>query len=91
MTEKTTRQIENLKNQTIGVEIEMNNITREDAAKIAAEYFGDPTSYANTAHRKAGAGEHRRGGGGAGADPRDHPWSTGKFKLTIESHYLVVV
>ena len=51
MTEKTTRQIENLKNQTIGVEIEMNNITREDAAKIAAEYFGDPTSYANTAHR----------------------------------------
>ncbi|MCM1530618.1 MAG: amidoligase family protein, partial [Alistipes sp.] len=30
----------NLKNQTIGVEIEMNNITREKAAKIAAEFFG---------------------------------------------------
>lgn len=40
MNEKTTRQIENLKAQTIGVEIEMNNITREDAARIAAEYFG---------------------------------------------------
>ena len=51
MTEKTTRQIENLKNQTIGVEIEMNNITREDAAKIAAEFFGDPTNYKDTAYR----------------------------------------
>ena len=40
MTEKTRRQIENLKNQTIGVEVEMNNITRKNAAKIAAEYFG---------------------------------------------------
>ena len=40
MTEKTTRQIENLKNQTIGVEVEMNSITRKDAAKIAADFFG---------------------------------------------------
>ena len=40
MKEKTARQIENLKNQTIGVEVEMNNITRKDAALIAAEYFG---------------------------------------------------
>ena len=40
MTEKTARQIENLKNQTIGVEVEMNNITRRDAARIAAEFFG---------------------------------------------------
>ena len=40
MTEKTMKQIENLKNQTIGVEVEMNNITREGAAKIAAEFFG---------------------------------------------------
>ena len=37
MTEKTARQIENLKNQTIGVEIEMNNITREKAARKVAE------------------------------------------------------
>ena len=29
-----------MKNQTIGVEIEMNNITREKAARKVAEYFG---------------------------------------------------
>ena len=40
MTEKTARQIENLKNQTIGVEVEMNSITRPEAARIAAEFFG---------------------------------------------------
>ena len=40
MTEKTARQIENLKNQTIGVEVEMNSISREKAAGIAADYFG---------------------------------------------------
>ncbi len=40
MNEKTRMQIENLKNQTVGVEIEMNNITRNKAAKIAAEFFG---------------------------------------------------
>ena len=40
MTNKTERQISEMKNQTIGVEVEMNNITRRDAAKIAAEYFG---------------------------------------------------
>lgn len=40
MNAKTERQIENLKNQTIGVEIEMNHITRERAAKLAADFFG---------------------------------------------------
>ena len=40
MTEKTAKQIENLKNQTIGVEVEMNNITRRDAAKLTADFFG---------------------------------------------------
>ena len=50
MTEKTTRQIENLKNQTIGVEVEMNSITRKDAAKIAAEFFGTGR-YEDTARR----------------------------------------
>ena len=29
MNEKVTRQIEEMKKQTIGVEVEMNNITRE--------------------------------------------------------------
>ena len=40
MTEKTIRQIENMKRQTIGVEVEMNNITRRRAAEIAAGFFG---------------------------------------------------
>lgn len=37
MNAKTERQIKNMKNQTIGVEVEMNNITRQKASKIAAE------------------------------------------------------
>ena len=40
MTEKTRNQIEEMKKQTIGVEIEMNNITRENAASLAAGFFG---------------------------------------------------
>lgn len=40
MNEKTRIQIEEMKRQTIGVEVEMNNITREKAARIAADYFG---------------------------------------------------
>ena len=40
MKDKTAAQIANMKKQTIGVEVEMNGITREKAAKIAAEYFG---------------------------------------------------
>ena len=50
MTEKTARQIEALKNQTIGVEVEMNGITRKAAAKTAAEYFGTGR-YEDTARR----------------------------------------
>ena len=40
MNEKTKNQISEMKKQTIGVEIEMNNITRKNAAKTAAEFFG---------------------------------------------------
>ncbi len=40
MNEKTRNQIEEMKKQTIGVEIEMNNISRDKAAKVAARYFG---------------------------------------------------
>ena len=40
MNEKITSQIEEMKKQTIGVEVEMNNITRREAAKLAAEFFG---------------------------------------------------
>ena len=50
MNAKTAQQIENLKNQTIGVEVEMNNITREKAARIAAEFFGTGR-FQNTASR----------------------------------------
>ncbi len=39
MNEKTRIQIEEMKRQTIGVEVEMNNITRENAARIAADYL----------------------------------------------------
>ena len=34
MNEKTARQITEMKKQTIGVEVEMNNITRQKAAKL---------------------------------------------------------
>ena len=40
MNEKTRIQIEEMKKQTIGVEVEMNNIDRSRAAKVAAEFFG---------------------------------------------------
>ena len=36
MTEKTAQQINRMKEQTIGVEVEMNNITRKAAAQLAA-------------------------------------------------------
>ena len=40
MKETTRAQIEAMKAQTIGVEIEMHSITRQNAAKAAAEFFG---------------------------------------------------
>ncbi len=39
MKEKTRSQIEEMKNQTIGVEVEMYNITRQKAAETIAAYF----------------------------------------------------
>ena len=50
MNERTERQISEMKNQTIGVEVEMNNITRQAAAKLAAEYFGT-SRWEDTAYR----------------------------------------
>ena len=50
MTERTASQIEAMKQQTIGVEVEMNNITRQKAAKVAAGFFGTGR-YENTAGR----------------------------------------
>ena len=46
----TERQITEMKKQTIGVEVEMNNITRENAARKAAAFFGTGR-YENTARR----------------------------------------
>ena len=40
MKETTRTQIEQMKNQTIGVEVEMYNIKRQSAASTAAEFFG---------------------------------------------------
>ena len=40
MNEKIANQIEEMKKQTIGVEVEMNSITREKAARLAATFFG---------------------------------------------------
>ena len=39
MTEKTAQQQSRMKEQSIGVEIEMNNITRKAAAKLAADFL----------------------------------------------------
>lgn len=50
MNEKLMNQVNEMKKQTIGVEIEMNNITREKAAKIAAEFF-NTNRYKDTARR----------------------------------------
>lgn len=50
MNEKITRQIEEMKKQTIGVEVEMNHITRSKAAKLAASFFGTGR-YEDTAGR----------------------------------------
>ena len=48
MNAKTQQQIENMMSQTFGVEIEMNHITRNKAARTAAEFFGTGR-YENTA------------------------------------------
>ena len=40
MNEQLQNQVAEMKKQTIGVEVEMNSITRQNAAKTAAEFFG---------------------------------------------------
>ena len=50
MNAKVARRIEEMKKQTIGVEVEMNNITRSAAAKLAATFFGT-NNHRNTASR----------------------------------------
>lgn len=50
MNEKIARQVKEMKQQTIGVEVEMNGITRDKAARLAADHFGTGR-YENTAGR----------------------------------------
>ena len=50
MNARTERQITEMKNQTIGVEVEMNSIKRNKAAQVAADFFGTGR-YENTAGR----------------------------------------
>ena len=50
MNAKLARQVEEMKKQTIGVEVEMNSIARDRAARIAAKFFGTGR-YENTAAR----------------------------------------
>ena len=50
MNERIAKQIEEMKKQTIGVEVEMNNIRRDKAAELAATFFGTGR-FENTASR----------------------------------------
>ena len=50
MNERIAKQIEEMKKQTIGVEVEMNNIRRDKAAELAAAFFGTGR-FENTASR----------------------------------------
>ena len=52
MNAKVANQIAEMKKQTIGVEVEMNNITRRKAAQIAAEFFGT-RNFSYTADRNS--------------------------------------
>lgn len=50
MSQRTENQVAEMKKQTIGVEVEMNSITRPAAAKLAADFFGTGR-YEDTARR----------------------------------------
>ena len=39
-----------MKEQRFGIEIEMTGVTREQAAKVAAEYFGTASHYDGTCY-----------------------------------------
>ena len=66
MNDKVLRQVEEMKKQTIGVEVEMNNIARDKAAKIAAKFFGTgryertATAPGQPGTQTAGSGNSRR-------------------------------
>lgn len=53
MNAKTEAQIARMKEQTIGVEVEMNHIRRDKAAQVATDFFGTGRIQ-NTAFRNLG-------------------------------------
>ena len=59
MTEKTAQQIAGMKEQTIGVEIEMNSITRKAAAQLAAAQTAPSTPTAEMDTTLGVHGMHR--------------------------------
>lgn len=58
MNEKTRIQIEEMKKQTVGVEIEMNHITREKASKLAADFSEQADTSTRTAETVTAPGPH---------------------------------
>ena len=57
MNEKTMNQIAEMKKQTIGVEVEMNNITRQKAAKQSEHQTNENALPFGTDHRHLGSAE----------------------------------
>lgn len=51
MRQETVNQIEEMKKQTIGVEIEFTGMTREKAARVVAEHFGTTPQYYGGTYR----------------------------------------
>ena len=49
------RRTHSMKTQRFGVEIELTGITRRDAAKLIADYFGTTSTYEGTGYNKYSA------------------------------------
>ena len=84
MTERTVMQIKRMKEQTIGVEVEMNSITRRKAAKTAAEFFGTGR-YKDTAGRNGYSTWSAWDADGREWKFQIHFYSGGRFKFEQES------
>ena len=48
-----------MRTQRFGIEIELTGITREDAAKVIAEYFGTESYYIGTYYKTYGAKDRK--------------------------------
>lgn len=58
MNTKTARQIEEMKKQTIGVEIEMNSISRSKAAKLASQFSEQVDTKTQPTETATALGQH---------------------------------